>query len=301
MDTYRPKKLLLPAIEMPILTHCVPYSACLFYPDAQIVYPGSQEKIVQAFVHEVIDPLFNYVNPKDIDFEGIERLVVVDTSHTSRLTHIQPLLDRAGFKHDVEEEQENQELEVIIYDHHPQTNIKASGGRIEIVGSTCTLICEELQRNNRNIPGEALCLLGLGLYSDTGAFTYNSVTTREAQALSWLLTQGFEPDFVTAYVNKQINKEQLFALNDLVESAQFYDVAGIKFILASSKFEECLYDIASLTPLFLEIYPCDVLFMVAAMDGKVQVVARSKDYSVDVGQSWLCLAAAGMLTRRRLP
>ena len=111
--------------------------------------------------------------------------------------------------------------------------------------------------------------------------------------MSWLLTQGFEPDFVTAYVNKQINKEQLFALNDLVESAQFYDVAGIKFILASSKFEECLYDIASLTPLFLEIYPCDVLFMVAAMDGKVQVVARSKDYSVDVGQIMALLGGGG--------
>ncbi len=294
MDTYRPKKTLVTChrnADFDAL--CSLFSMSFFYPDAQIVYPGSQEKIVQAFVHEVIDPLFNYVNPKDIDFEGIERLVVVDTSHTSRLTHIQPLLDRAGFKHDVEEEQENQELEVIIYDHHPQTNIKASGGRIEIVGSTCTLICEELQRNSRNIHDEALCLLGLGLYSDTGAFTYNSVTTREAQALSWLLTQGFEPDFVTAYVNKQINKEQLFALNDLVESAQFYDVAGIKFILASSKFEECLYDIASLTPLFLEIYPCDVLFMVAAMDGKVQVVARSKDYSVDVGQIMALLGGGG--------
>lgn len=272
---------------------CSLFAVSYFYPDAQIVYPGSQEKIVHAFMHEVIDPLFDYVNPKDVDFEGIERLVIIDTSHTSRLTHIQPLLDREGLKHDVDEEQESKNLEIIIYDHHPKRNIKPHGGVRDDVGSTSTLICEELQKNPKNFPSELLCLLGLGIYSDTGAFTYNSVTTRETKALTWLLEQGFEPDFVTPYVNKQIDKEQLFALNDLVESAKFYDIAGIKFVLASSKFEECLYDIASLTPLFLEIYPCDVLFMVATMDGKVQVVARSKDYSVDVGQIMALLGGGG--------
>lgn len=272
---------------------CSLFAVSVFFPNAQIVYPGSQEKIVQAFMHEVIDPLFAYVSPKEADFENIERLVVVDTSHTSRLTHIQPLLDRCGLKHDCDAEQECRGLEVVIFDHHPQTNIKADSGKIDIVGSTATLICEEIQKHSKNVPCEFLHLLGLGLYSDTGAFTYNSVTVRETKVLTWLVEQGFEPDFVTPYVSKQINKEQLFALNDLVESAQFYDIAGIKFALASSKFEECLYDIASLTPLFLEIYPCDVLFMVAAMDGKVQVVARSKDYSVDVGQIMALLGGGG--------
>lgn len=272
---------------------CSLFSVSLFFPGAQIVYPGSQEKIVQAFVHEVIDPLFSYITPKEADYENIERLVVVDTSHTSRLTHIQPLLDRLGFKQNCDELQECGDIEIIVFDHHPQTNIKAHGGRIELVGSTATLICEKIQKECENIPCEFLHLLGLGLYSDTGAFTYNSVTPRETRVLTWLVEQGFEPDFVTPYVSKQINKEQLFALNDLVESARFYDIAGIKFALASSKFEECLYDIASLTPLFLEIYPCDVLFMVAAMDGKVQVVARSKDYSVDVGQIMTLLGGGG--------
>ena len=272
---------------------CSLFSVSLFFPGAQIVYPGSQEKIVQAFVHEVIDPLFFYITPKEADYENIERLVVVDTSHTSRLTHIQPLLDRLGFKQNCDELQECGDIEIIVFDHHPQTNIKAHGGRIELVGSTATLICEKIQKECENIPCEFLHLLGLGLYSDTGAFTYNSVTPRETRVLTWLVEQGFEPDFVTPYVSKQINKEQLFALNDLVESARFYDIAGIKFALASSKFEECLYDIASLTPLFLEIYPCDVLFMVAAMDGKVQVVARSKDYSVDVGQIMTLLGGGG--------
>ncbi len=272
---------------------CSLFGVSFFYPDAQIVYPGSQEKIVHAFMREVIDPLFTYVNPKDADLEGIERLVIVDTSHTNRLRHIQTLLDREGMKHDVDEEQESKNLEIIIYDHHPKRNIKAHGGVCEEVGSTCTLICEEIQKNPQKYPCELLCLLGLGIYSDTGAFTYNSVTPRETKALTWLLEQGFEPNFVTSYVNKQINKEQLFALNDLVESARFYDIAGIKFILANSKFEECLYDIASLTSLFLEIYPCDVLFLVAAMDGKVQVVARSKDDAVDVGQIMTLLGGGG--------
>ncbi len=292
--TYLPKKTLITChrnADFDAL--CSLFAVSVFFPHAQIVYPGSQEKIVQAFVHEVIDPLFSYATPKEADFENIERLVVVDCSHTTRLTHIQPLLDKLGFRHDCEDLQQNKDVEIIIFDHHPQTNIKADSGVIEIAGSTCTLICEEIQKHHDAVPCEFLHLLGLGLYSDTGAFTYNSVGVRDAKVLTWLIGQGFEPDFVTPYVSKQINKEQLFALNDLVESARFYDIAGIKFALAHSKFEECLYDIASLTPLFLEIYPCDVLFMVAAMDGKVQVVARSKDYSVDVGQIMTLLGGGG--------
>lgn len=293
-NPYPPKKTLITCHQNADFDAiCSLFAISCFFPDAQVVYPGSQEKIVQAFVHEVINPLFSYTAPKDADFDNVERLVIVDTSHTGRLTHIHGLLEKAGLLRNTETMQKSNDMEIVIFDHHPQTNIEKHSGRIEIVGSTSTLICEEIQRTNVSIPCEILHLLGLGLYSDTGAFTYNSVTVRDTKALTWLIEQGFEPDFVTSYVSKQINKEQLFALNDLVESARFYDIAGIKFILASSKFEEELYDIASLTSLFLEIYPCDVLFMVAAMDGKVQVVARSKDYNVDVGQIMALLGGGG--------
>lgn len=293
-NLYPPKKTLITCHQNADFDAiCSLFAISCFFPDAQIVYPGSQEKIVQAFVHEVIDPLFYYIAPKDADFENVERLVIVDTSHTGRLTHIRGFLEKCGLLGNTEALQKSNDVEIVIFDHHPQTNIEKHSGRIEIVGSTSTLICEEIKKTNIGVPCEILHLLGLGLYSDTGAFTYNSVTVRDTKALTWLIEQGFEPDFVTSYVSKQINKEQLFALNDLVESARFYDIAGIKFILASSKFEEELYDIASLTSLFLEIYPCDVLFMVAAMDGKVQVVARSKDYNVDVGQIMALLGGGG--------
>ncbi len=272
---------------------CSLFAISYFFPTAQIVYPGSQEKPVQAFIEEIINPFFNYVSPKEADFSHIERLIIVDTSHTTRITHLSPLLEQAQLLQDVDYPQKANNLEIIIFDHHPQTNIVHDYGVIDIVGSTCTLICEELMRLNMSVPCEILHILGLGLYADTGAFTFNSVSVRDTKALTFLIEKGFCPDFVTPYVSRQINKEQLFILNDLVESAKFYDIAGIKFALASANVENFLYDIASLAPMFLEIYPCEVLFMVTSMDGKVQVVARSKDKNYDVGKVMSLLGGGG--------
>ncbi len=272
---------------------CSLFAVSYLFPNAQIIYPGSQEKVVQEFVNEIIIPLFSFVSPKEADFDDIERLVIVDTSHTSRLTHLSPLFQQVGLSDDIDELQKANNLEVIVFDHHPQTNILKDFGIISIAGSTCTLICEELQRLQFDLPCELIHLLGLGLYADTGAFTFNSVSDRDAKALTFLLQKGFTPDFVTPYVGRQINKEQLFILNDLVESAKFYDIAGVKFALANANVENFLYDIASLAPMFLEIYPCEVLFMVTTMDGKVQVVARSKDKNYDVGKVMALLGGGG--------
>ena len=248
---------------------CSLFAISYFFPTAQIVYPGSQEKAVQTFIDEIITPLFTYVSPKEADYSNIERLIIVDTSHTTRISHLTTLLEQAFLFSDVDFPQKAKDLEIIIFDHHPQTNILHDFGMVDIVGSTCTLICEELIRLKIDIPCEILHILGLGIYADTGAFTFNSVSARDTKVLTFLIEKGFSPDFVTPYVSRQINKEQLFILNDLVELAKFYDIAGIKFALASANVENFLYDIASLAPMFLEIYPCEVLFMVTSMDGKV--------------------------------
>jgi len=276
----------------------------LFFPDAQLVFPGTQEKILQEFYEDVVQPLFHCISPKEADYENIERLVVVDTQNIERIDHLMPLL----LKHNIiQNEQKNNtendkvleknnstdSLEILIWDHHPVGNLRANGGNCALVGSSCTLVCEEIKEVFGKIPCEFAHLIGLGIYVDTGSFTYISTTPRDYFASAWLVEQGFSPDFVSSYTHRSLNRDQLCILNDLVESAQIIDLAGIRFVIAFARTELYVNDFASLIPQFMELNPCQVLFALVAMNDTIQVVARSKEESFDVGRICHLLGGGG--------
>ena len=76
------------------------------YPDALVVFPGSQEKNLKNFFINSMVYLFNMVDIGDIDFSKVKRLILVDTRQRVRIGRLIDLL-------------ENPAIEIHIYDHHP--------------------------------------------------------------------------------------------------------------------------------------------------------------------------------------
>jgi tRNA nucleotidyltransferase (CCA-adding enzyme) len=76
------------------------------YPDALVVFPGSQEKNLRNFFIKSMVYLFNMVNIKDVDLLHLKRLVLVDTKQPSRIGKFADILDRP-------------DIDIHIYDHHP--------------------------------------------------------------------------------------------------------------------------------------------------------------------------------------
>ena len=79
------------------------------YPEALVVFPGSQEKNLKNFFINSMAYLFNMADIGDIDFSKVKRLVLVDTRQPGRIGKLAKLLDR-------------QDLDIHIYDHHPATD-----------------------------------------------------------------------------------------------------------------------------------------------------------------------------------
>ncbi len=268
----------------------------LFFPNAQIVFPGSQERLVQDFFEEIVTPLFNIILPKEVDYEGIERLVIVDTQSYERIAHIKPLLLKHNLVTDDENLQtieNNDKIEILIWDHHPGGDIIRDGGQCELVGSASTLIIEEIKKVFGKIPCEFAHILALGVYVDTGSFSYISTTSRDYLACAWLLEQGFSPDFIGSYTQRTLNKDQISVLNNLNNSSQLIDVAGIRIVIAFTRLDYYLSDFATLIPHVMELNSCHVLFALASMNNSVQVVARSKDNLIDVGKICRLLGGGG--------
>ena len=81
------------------------------YPDATLVFPGSQERSLRDFfVHSTLY-VFETQRIKDIDIDKITRLILVDTRQLSRIGKFREITGRPG-------------LDIHIYDHiHPHRMI----------------------------------------------------------------------------------------------------------------------------------------------------------------------------------
>ncbi len=109
------------------------------YPESVIIFPGSQEKNLRDFFIHSMGYLFNMANPATIDFSGTQRLVIVDTRQRSRLSGVEPLLEKP-------------DLIIDIYDHHPSfpDEIKGTHNVSKPYGSTTTIMCELLRGKKKS-------------------------------------------------------------------------------------------------------------------------------------------------------
>ena len=160
----------------------------MIYPDSIMIFPGSMEKPLNQFFNETAVFLYTFKNIKEIDHASVKRVVVVDTQIRSRVPQVQELLDLPG-------------VEVEVWDHHPTPTpysgekskvINADVTHIGTTGSTCTLICQALQERGITPACQEATFLGLGIYGDTGAFTYTSTKPEDFLAGAWLRQHGMD-------------------------------------------------------------------------------------------------------------
>ncbi|HYB73822.1 MAG TPA: DHH family phosphoesterase, partial [Candidatus Sulfotelmatobacter sp.] len=113
-------------------------AASKLYPQARLLFPGSQERNVREFLAQAPLPLL-FERLRGFPLERVTRLILVDAKRVSRIGPLKDLAARPG-------------LEVHIYDHHP-AHSKDLHGPVEVlreVGATATIMVGLLRE--RGIP-----------------------------------------------------------------------------------------------------------------------------------------------------
>ena len=253
----------------------------LLYPDSVLVFPGSMEAPLTHVFNEIASVLYPFKSLKELELADVERLVVADTRQASRLAHVQPLLDKG--------------VEVHVWDHHPEEGqvLEASFSCVGTVGSTCTLICRELEARGLVPTCQHATFLGLGIYGDTGSFTFNSTCAEDYRAAAWLHGYQMDLQFIAELVRHTMTGTHVKILNALLESATRREAGPYSVVLADCASDDFLPDFSYIVQKFMEIEACDVLFALGSMDGKVQLVARSRVDAVDVGRICRQLGGGG--------
>ncbi|PKL49623.1 MAG: hypothetical protein CVV37_07575 [Nitrospira bacterium HGW-Nitrospira-1] len=241
------------------------------YPDALIVFPGSQERKVRDFI-EVFDPV-KINRLKDIDTEKVDTLIIVDTKQRGRLGPLAGLL-------------ENKNLTIHIYDHHPmeKEDIRGEVEKIENIGATATLFVELLKGKKLHPSPMEATILALGIYEETGSLLFPSTTERDLLAVSYLLKKGANLNIVSSYLKTELNVEELDLLNELIKSSDEIVLRGIRIVIARAARDTYVGDAAHLAHRLMELEDIDAVILLLGMEGKILIIARSRVPELDVGE-----------------
>ena len=242
------------------------------YPDALVVFPGSQEKNLKNFFINSMAYLFNMADIGNINFDKVKRLVLVDTRQPTRIGKLSKLLKR-------------KDIEIHIYDHHPATDndIKGDMEVHGLTGANVTLLLAIMAEKGIEISADEATIMCLGLYEDTGSFTFPSTTEKDFKAAAFLLSKGANLNVVSDLIARELSPEQVSLLNDLIQSASRYNVNGIEVVVTSVTTEKYMPDFAFLVQKMVKMENLDALFAIGRMEDKIYVVARSRINDVDVG------------------
>jgi len=242
------------------------------YPDALIAFSGSSEKgLRDYFVASALYAL-DITPATEIDLKQISRLIIVDSRQQDRIGVFNAVLD-------------NDDVEIIIYDHHPPSpdDIQTEHAFIARTGACTTLMTEIMREKELSLTPDEATILMLGIYEDTGSLSFVSTTSRDFHAAAYLLDQGASLSVVSDLLIKEMTTEQVLLLHDLIQTATRYRIHETDVTIATAFSDQYIGDLAVVAHKLRDLGNYNVLFVLASMEDRVYLVARSRLDNVHVG------------------
>ncbi len=257
-------------------------AAARLFDDSAVILPGSQEKAVRDYLKRNKETFDLFYTFKELSLEKLKNIVVVDTNQRARLGETAKLLDIKGVK-------------IIIFDHHQESDSDISYSRYFTTpyGANTTMMIKRLRRKGIKLSKHELNLFLLGIYEDTGSFTFQSTTAEDMRQAAWLLEKGADLSVVSETIGSRFTPEHILALNDLLESAQIFHFGDVSVTIAKAATNIYLDDFAVLVHELMDMGRLQAVFTLALMGDQVVVVGRSRDKRVDVGKILKALGGGG--------
>ena len=246
------------------------------HPDAVPVLPRQMNRNVREFtiLHRDAFPL---QHADEIPRARIEHALVVDTQT------FQPL--RRMGEHTTGQ----------FIDHHPRQEPLPTGWSYwgDLVGSTTTLLVEQIVERGLSVTPLEATLFLLGIYEDTGSLTYVTTTARDARCAAWLLERGANLSVVGRFLHHPLTDEQRALFQQLVENSYPYEFAGHTVIIATARPAQYVDEISVLAHKLRDLYEPKALFLLVDQGDRIQLVARSVPDAIDVGVVAQALGGGG--------
>jgi tRNA nucleotidyltransferase (CCA-adding enzyme) len=232
------------------------------HPGAKIVLTGGCHPGVQEFLALHRDE-YALIERRSVSIDQIRAVAVVDTQWRDRLGKAAEWLDLPG-------------LEIAVYDHHlpPEGDIGATQTQIESVGSTTTLIVEQLQAQQIELTTSEATVMALGIHADTGSLTFDQTTVRDAAALTWLLGQRANVRLIGEYIQPGLSVQLQDLLAIALANLQTEVVQGLTLGWVILQVDDYVPGLSNLTGRLISLTESNLLLLAAVYPSKEAGTSR---------------------------
>jgi len=239
------------------------------YPDAVMVFPGNISNNVKKFATLYQDYL-KIEKVREINFNSIEKLIVVDTSKKHRIGRFAEVLDKVK--------------NIEVYDHHPEDpdDIEAPIVRKEYGSNTTHMIEILRERLGDKLTFEEyeVNVALMGIYEDTGNFTYSNTREMDLKVAGELLGLGGSIKLVHEYTTKGIREDQKDIFLKLIESGEVIEFSVERIFVTRYYTDEFVGGLDELINKIKEVEECTACFVICGNDEKSSIIARSSSMGV---------------------
>jgi len=242
------------------------------YPDATMVFSGSQERNVREFTSQSLLYNYDFQKLKDIDLQAVDTLILVDTRSSERIGPFAECLNNPG-------------VILHLYDHHLYNpgDLKGDFEVIRDYGSTTTILMNILMEKQIGISSSEATIFALGIYEDTGSLTHLTTTPEDLMAAAWLLQKGAKLDQVAQFLTHELTSTQIGLLHELMKNAKQYTIQDIPVVVVTHSLPNYVDEFALIVRRFMAMENLNVLFALISMAGRIYLIARSRIADVNVG------------------
>jgi tRNA nucleotidyltransferase (CCA-adding enzyme) len=241
------------------------------YPEAQVCLGGAVNRNVREFQALYAD-LVPVVDPAELDLDHVERLILVDTTHASRIGDLGRLCTQEG-------------VQVVAFDHHGEERppcIAAEHLMDSSDGSVVTLLLRIVAERGIAVTPFEASLFAIGIHEDTGSLTFSTTTEHDAEALAFCMRHGADPSLIERWLTNPLSPGQRGTLAAALEQAEEHEVGGRRVLVAAVHRDDYVEGVSVVAHRVMDLTGCDAFVLLVGMEQRVFATARSRGGGVDV-------------------
>jgi len=239
--------------------------AWLLWPDAVPLLPHNINRNGKRYLKQFESDL-PYVNFKDLPREPVDTVILVDT---------QSLVTLKGM---------SEKTNIIVYDHHPKREDLDPDWEQHFIkaGSNTSQLVAMIRDKDITMTPIQATTLALGLYEDTGSFTYDSTTALDLDAAGFCISQGADLDIVSDFLYPPLSAGQRRLYDRLLKNIEPHEIEDQTILAGKADAMDVRDEISSVAHKMRDVLNPDALLLLVSTTQGIRLVARSTSDQVDV-------------------
>jgi tRNA nucleotidyltransferase (CCA-adding enzyme) len=234
---------------------------------SRLIHPMTQN------LYQFYEQYFDFLDPKDLEGEKIENIIIVDTCTAQRVSEYFSYI-------------RNSDPKIVIYDHHHVLNTNIFGARVENgnFGANTSFLGKMAMERGIHLQSEEATIALTGIYGDTGMLVHENVQKEDLEVAAWLMGMGASLRLVKLFLETVVEDKQVEVLNQALQAKTIRSIQGHRVLVSYLEMDKNVQGLATVVEKIMDLEHPDACFafFCIAKSKTIFLIARSRKEKIEL-------------------